>query len=69
MIVVVRDGVVPVVVTLGASHGQAEERGADDFEGVGHDLIASNFFIGSRRAVYGHAEKTGSDQLVDFVSS
>lgn len=53
-----------MVVALGAGDGEAEERGADDLEGIGDDLVAGGGGIDRARggAVGGHAEKAGGDE-------
>jgi hypothetical protein len=54
-----------MIVALGASDGESEERAGDDFQGVCKDVVAGGVRIGATaRAVRAHAEVTGSDEEI-----
>lgn len=69
VVIGVGDGVVAVVVALGAGDGEAHERGGDGFDSVGEDLIAGEVGVGDGGVggVRGHAEEAGGGEEVGVV--
>ena len=55
VVILLRNGVVTMVMTLGAGNREAHERGGDDFQGVSHHLVARQRLVGrARTGAIGH---------------
>src|SRR5258706_13480097 len=64
VVIGLRNRIIAMIVALGATDRQYEQRRRDDLDRVGHHLVAHRFLVDRRRggAVRAHAEKARGDQ-------
>ena len=69
VVIGLRDGIVAVVVALGAVNRDAEQRRRNDLKGVGDDLIARQLRLRRTvaRRIGGHAQETGGHQTIQIA--